>query len=150
MRVAVPVALAVVVAAAALAPAEAAPKKKPPLKREYDVTLQPFPDPTEEVACAGSARTAAGLVHVHTLKPTGPGKLVVKVTGFTGDWDVAVHDASGKLLRQGWGSDTPRTTNTRATEDLWYRSTRTQPLTLRVCNVLGSERVKVAYTYTYS
>jgi hypothetical protein len=150
VRSAAPLALAAIVAAGSLAPAAAAPKKKP-LKKTYSVQLAPSPDASESTACSGDTRTADVNTDFETIKVTGPGLLSVKVTGFTGDWDVSVYNTAGAMLTEGGGTTTPETaTNTAPVETLKYKSKKAQSLILRVCNFLGSPNATVNYTYTYN
>ncbi|HWL37605.1 MAG TPA: hypothetical protein VNQ77_15575 [Frankiaceae bacterium] len=151
VRSAAPLALAAIVAAGSLAPAVAAPKKKP-IKKTYSLTLAPSPDASESTACSGETRTAAlNNTNFHDIKVTGPGLLSVKVTGFSGDWDMSVWNKAGAQLTEGGGTTTPETfTNTAPTETLKYKSKKAQTLTLRVCNFAGTPNATVSYTYTYS
>lgn len=150
VRSAAPLALAAIVAAGSLAPAAAAPKKKP-LKKTYALTLAPSPDASESTACSGETRTADVNTDFEDIKVTGPGLLSVKVTGFSGDWDMSVWNKAGAQLTEGGGTTTPETfTNTAPTETLKYKSKKAQTLTLRVCNFLGSPNASVSYTYTYN
>lgn len=156
MRVRTAIALAVTVTAAAgaLVPAQAAAKKKP-LSGTYKVTLTPAPveHPLDESACESDLREEGATVATKAIKVTGPGKLVVKVTGYIGDWDTSVASSNGSLLAAGSGSSTPDQMSTSATpipESLVYKSKKAQTLKLRVCNFAGGPEATVNYTYTYS
>jgi hypothetical protein len=150
VRSAAPLALAAIVAIASIGTAEAAPKKKKDLKKTYTVTMTPFPDLTEEEGCSGAARSAAMQVDIKPIKVTGPGTLSVKVTKFTGDWDMALWNAAGASVSEGSGTITPNTSTDEQTETLKYKSKKAQTLNLRVCNFLGSQSATVSYTYVYS
>ena len=152
VRSAAPLALAAIVAIASLAPAEAAAKKKKkPLKGTYTVTMAPFPDASEEQACSSAVRGTGGqFVHVTPIKVTGPGVLTVKMTKFTGDWDMAAWNSAGASVSEGSGTSTPNTSTDEMTETLKYKSKKAQTLNIRVCNFLGSQAANVAYTYVYS
>src|SRR5687767_3727734 len=92
-------------AAGAYAPATAAPKpKKKPISKTYELTLAPLF--TENAACSDENLEGISL-HTETIKPTGPGLLSVKVTGFQGDWDIAIKDANNEEIAAGSGSSTP-------------------------------------------
>jgi hypothetical protein len=146
-RTAAVVGLAALVAAGA--PAHAATKKKPkPISKTYPVQLLPYPDPVEEVSCETAPAQA---VHRTRLKVSGAGKLVVEVSGFEGDWDVAVLSSSGAFLTEGSGTaiDEPASM-TAGLERLTYKSKKAQTLLIDVCNFLGTPNANVKYTYTFS
>lgn len=146
VRTAVPLAVAVVLASAAL-DASAAPKPKP-ITKTYDVTGVPHPNPPTGPSCSASP---AGVSETReTIKVTGPGKLVVEVTKFTGDWDIGLYGGSGEtLLAQGGGADAGNT-ETAPKETLTYKSKKAQTLYLDVCNFAGTPNATVKYVYTYS
>lgn len=151
VRSAAPLALAALVAVASLAPADAAPrKKKKNLTKTYNLTMTPFPEMSETLACSSPVREAAKQFHIEPIKVTGPGMLTVKVTKFTGDWDMAVWNSSGASVSEGSGTSTPNTSTDEMTETLKYKSKKAQTLSLRVCNFLGSQSATVTYTYVYS
>lgn len=154
VRSAAPLAIAAVVAGGSLLPAQAAGTKKP-LTKTYKVTLTPAPVeiPLQEGACASDLREPGATVDIKQIKVTGPGKLVVKVSGFHGDWDTSVWSSNGTSLAEGGGTSTPDAFSTPATpltEDMIYKSKKAQTLFLRVCNYVGGPEATVKYTYTYS
>lgn len=136
-----------VAAAGVYAPAAAAPKKKKaPLTKSYELNMPPlFTNATE--ACADNRLEGISL-HLEPIKPTGPGVLVATVTGFTGDWDMAVKDKDGEEIAAGAGSSTPNPGPGEDTVTVKFK--KAQDITLAVCNFLGTPNAKVKYTYTYS
>lgn len=148
VRSAALLALAATVAAGSFVPASAA--KKKPLKKSYDLQLLPYPDASEATGCEGPGRTEGVNMDTEPIKVTGPGVLTVKVTEFTGDWDMAVLNAAGASVAEGAGTSTPNTSVDPMTETLKYKSKKAQTLNLRVCNFLGGATAKVTYTYVYN
>jgi hypothetical protein len=128
--------------------AEAAKPKKKPITKSYSVTAVPHPYPPSGPSCSDSAEGTSE--HRETIKVTGPGKLVVNVTGFNGDWDSGLYDKNNNNLVMGGGSDTPNTSTDPAEEVLTYKSKKAQTLYLDVCNFAGSPTAQVKYVYTYS
>jgi hypothetical protein len=147
VRTVAPIALAVLVAVGPAA--HAAPKKKP-LTKTYSLTLAPAPDASTTTSCSSAALKEGVNMATEPIKVTGPGKLSVKITGFTGDWDMAVLSSSGFALTEGGGTSTPNTDTNPGEETLKYKSKKAQALSLRVCNFLGTPQVTVTYTYTYN
>ena len=145
VRTAAPLAVAVVLAGAAV-DASAAPKPKP-ITKSYQVTGVPHPNPPSGPSCSSAPEGVSE--HRETIKVTGPGKLVVEVTGFTGDWDIGLYSPAGVNLAQGGGADSPNT-ETAPKETMTYKSKKAQTLLLDVCNFVGSPTANVKYTYTYS
>jgi hypothetical protein len=154
VRSAVTLALTATVVAGSLIPAHAA-KKKPPITKSYSLNLTPAPVevPLQEGACESDKREAGVNLDVKTIKVTGPGKLSVDVTGFTGDWDTAVYNAGGVVLQEGVGTSFPDNMSSQAkevSETIRYKSKKAQTLYLRVCNYFGAPTANVKYTYVYS
>jgi hypothetical protein len=151
VRTAASFAVAAVVLAGALAPAQAAVRKPKPITKTWSVTLAPLPDATEATACTSAARTASVNMASETLKVTGPGILSVKMTGFAGDWDMAVSSASGSRLSEGGGTSTGSgAPATDGVETMKYKNKKAQTLSIDVCNFAGSPQATVTYTYTYN
>ena len=147
VRTAAVISLAVLAAASS---ADAAPKKKPkPITKNYTVQAVPYPKADAETSCEEPPEQA---VNHTTISVTGPGKLVVTVSGFTGDWDVAVfNDKTGSLLGEGSGvnaDDVPPHTGGKS-EVLKYTSKKAQKLRVDVCNFAGSPTANVKLVYTY-
>ena len=150
VRTAAPLALAALVAMGTMAPADAAPKKKKPLTKTYELTMAPFPDASEASGCESAGRADGRFLDIEEIKVTGAGLLTVKVTKFTGDWDMSVYNAAGSVVSEGSGTSTPNTSTAEQVESLKYKSKKAQTLYLRVCNFLGSPTATVTYTYTYN
>lgn len=146
VRTAAPLAAALVLAGVGVE-ANAAPRKPKPITKTYPVQGIPHPNPPEGPSCSSAPEGVSE--HRETIKVTGPGKLVVEVTGFTGDWDTGLYGANEVNLAQGGGADTPNT-DAAPKETLTYKSKKAQTLYLDVCNFLGSPTATVKYTYTYS
>ena len=133
-----------VLALGAYAPATAAPKKKP-ITKSYDLNLAPIPVPPTE-ACAEESFEGVS-IHTETIKPTGPGILSVKVTGFTGDWDIAIKDAAFDEIAMGDGSTTPNPGPGEDTAVVKFKKAET--INIAICNFAGSPAAKASFTYTY-
>ncbi|HEX8003462.1 MAG TPA: hypothetical protein VF519_12280 [Mycobacteriales bacterium] len=146
VRTAAPLAVAAVVLAGAAVDAGAAPKPKP-ITKSYQVTGIPHPNPPSGPSCSSAPEGVSE--HRETIDVKGPGKLVVEVTGFTGDWDIGLFGKGDVNLAQGGGADSPNT-ETAPKETLTYKSKKAQTLFLDVCNFVGSPQANVKYTYTYS
>lgn len=147
VRTAAPLAIAVVLAGAAVDASAAPPRKPKPITKSYAVRGIPHPNPPSGPSC--SSAPAGVSEHRETIKVTGPGKLVVEVTGFIGDWDIGLFSNGEVNLAQGGGADSPNT-ETAPKETLTYKAKKAQTLFLDVCNFLGSPNANVKYTYTYS
>lgn len=151
VRSAAPLVVAAIVAGGIHAPAQAATKK--PVAKEYDLTLTPMPDPNTTSACSSQFLTAGQNVDDHSLKVSGPGKLTVTVTGFSGDWDIAVMSSSGVSLTESDSTGTPAPLSTPAgaiDEVAKYKPKKAMSLIIRVCNFLGTPTAHVKYTYVYA
>jgi hypothetical protein len=153
MRVnrAVPLAL-ILLAAAGSTHADAAKKKPKPITKTYDVTAAPLPMPPQGANyCAD--HTEGRQKHRETIKVTGPGTLIVEISGTQGDWDSAVIDSKGNPLMASSGTSTgdPNAVNTGDMVDtLKYKSKKAQTLNIDVCNFAGGPKATAKYTYTYS
>ena len=150
VRTAAPLALAALVAMGTMAPADAAPKKKKPISKTYELTMAPMPDASEASGCESAVRADGRFLDVEEIKVTGAGLLSVKITKFTGDWDMSVYNSAGSAVSEGSGTSTPNTSTAEMVETLKYKSKKAQTLYLRVCNFLGSPTATVTYTYTYN
>ena len=135
-----------VATAGAFAPAMAAPKKKKaPITKAYDLELMPLF--TENAACADENLEGISL-HTETIKPTGPGILSVKVTGFQGDWDIAIKDANNDEIVAGAGSSTPNPGPGEDTAIAKFK--KPQEIRIAICNFVGTPQAKASFTYTYT
>lgn len=148
-RVAAVVALGVAVAGA-YAPAAAAPKKKPPITKTYDLRLVPVPDPPQGTTCL--RKELEGLsIDTQVIKPTGPGILNVKVSGFRGDWDITVLDDSHTEIGSGSGTTTPTGAAIQAEgeDTLTLKFKKAQTIKISICNFAGTPIAKASYEYKY-
>ena len=142
------VVLAATVATAALAaPAVAAPRPKPkPISGSYGVTI-PVPFPMEAANgshCADAPDTLSRDARKVTLLSV-PGRLDLRVSGFTGDWVMEVVDAKGRIVATGASLDL--TTGERKAT---YKKKRSgaEAVTVMVCNFGGTPTGTVAWTFT--
>ena len=130
-----------VVGAVAAMPASAAPPK--PITGTVAVT-DPTPDPT-----AGAVASPAGGICSGTLPAeagasvTFPsaGKLKVDISGFQGDWGLAIRDSSGKFLA---GDDV----NPPAVEVVSTKLKKGGKYILQACNLTGTPLATMKYTFT--
>ena len=135
-----------VLAAGATVPALAAPPKKKPITKTYDLQLAPvWSDP--QAACSDE-RLEGISIHTETIKPTGPGILSVKVNGHTGDWDIAVKDSADDEIAKGSGNDTPHTGPGEETAVVKFK--KGQEIRIAVCNFLGTPEATATFTYKYT
>jgi hypothetical protein len=148
VRTAAPLAAAALLAGSAVHANAAAPKPKPkPITKTYSVTGVPFPAPPTGPSCSLSPQGVGTTRETITVK--GPGKLVAEVTGFTGDWDMALLSNSGTMLVQGAGADAGNT-DAAPKESLVYKAKKAQTFFLDVCNFAGTPQATVKYVFTYS
>ncbi|HVE63206.1 MAG TPA: hypothetical protein VNB94_05340 [Mycobacteriales bacterium] len=136
--------------AALVAPAAAAPKA---VEKSFTVNIPvPFSgatsDPLAPVACAGAPLPMS--THLETVKIAGPGTLKVEVTGFLGDWDIALQDGKGKRLAEGDNASvTPTNMSTGSVvEKLVYKAKKAGDVQIIVCNFLGGPTGKGKYVFT--
>jgi hypothetical protein len=126
------------------APATAAPKKKP-ITKSYDLTLLPVQaDPN--AACVTPELEGIS-VDTQKISPTGPGRLTVKVNGYTGDWDMSIKDANGDEISASSGNDTPNAGPGEETVDVKFK--KAEPIQIAICNFAGTPQGHATYTYTY-
>jgi hypothetical protein len=150
-RLVMPVAL--VVGAALALPAGAAPK---PIEKSFDVSI-PVPlagatsSPTAPVSCSGAVPLLPMSVQVESFTAPAAGTLKVEVTGFMGDWDLAL-DSGGKRLAEGDNASvTPTSMSTGSiVEKLTYKVKKPGKLDIQVCNFLGGPTGKGKYTFTFA
>jgi hypothetical protein len=132
------------------APAMAAPK---PITKAFSVSI-PVPggaisDPTGTTACA-AVTEAPSSVHREAFKAPAAGTLKVEVTGFVGDWDLALNDGKGKRLAEGDNATvTPTSMSTGSlVEKLTYKVKKAGDLVIVVCNFAGGPTGNGKYTFT--
>jgi hypothetical protein len=128
-----PVALIGVVAAA---PGIAGPK---PQSKSYTAAASPDPTPNAEGGCS---RGIPGGEFVEPLKITSPGKLVVEMSDFQGDWDLCVFDKSGSTV----GSSTGFIEATKETVGIKLK--KTGEYTIVSQNLVGGATAAMKYTFT--
>ena len=151
-RVIPAVALAVVSAGLAV-PAEAAPKT---IEKSFSATI-PVPlagatsDPTAPVACAGAVAPFPMSSHVESFSAPAAGTLKVEVTGFVGDWDIAL-DSNGKRIAEGDNASvTPTNMSTGSiVEKLTYKVKKAGDLDIIVCNFAGGPNGTGKYVFTFA
>ncbi len=138
------VATVALLAAGAYAPATAAPKKKP-ITKTYQLNLVPlWTNPS--AACVNPEFEGIS-VDTQEIKPTGPGILSVKVSGYTGDWDISIKDANGDEIVKGSGNDTPNPGPGEETVEMKFK--KAEPLKIAICNFAGTPAATATYTYSY-
>jgi hypothetical protein len=133
-----------------VAPATAAPAKKP-ITKSFAVTIPvPVGDPTATQACVGPE--IPGNRHVEKFKAPAIGSLKLEVTGFVGDWDVAILDAKGKRVAEGDNASAAGTAmSTGSTvERATLKVKKPGDYQLVVCNFTGSPSGTGKYTFTFA
>ncbi|HVF20052.1 MAG TPA: hypothetical protein VNA14_07410 [Mycobacteriales bacterium] len=106
-------------------------------------------NPTSTSACA-AVTEAPSSVHRETFKAPAAGTLKVEVTGFIGDWDIALNDGKAKRLAEGDNASvTPTNMSTGSVvEKLTYKVKKAGDLVIVVCNFAGSPTGTGKYTFT--
>ena len=128
--------------ASAAAPSIAAPKK--PITKTYTATA-PVPFPGSDAAGNGCRDGQEGLQkHTHVFSAPAPGKLVVEMTGFQGDWDLAVLNGKGALM--GESGALPGTT----LEKVTVKIKKAEKISIVACNYLGTPSSEVKYVFTFN
>jgi hypothetical protein len=125
--------------------------KKKPITKKWTTTA-PTADPTNASpqtpysVCPQVVPLSYG---IETFKAPAPGKLVVSITGFQGDWDLLVMD--GKKREVGasgnGGYGTPATPST---EKLTLKIKKAGTYSIVSCNWAGSPISNGTYTFTYN
>jgi hypothetical protein len=134
-------ALAVIAAGTvAVAPANAKTKAKP-WSKTVSVT-DPTPDPSGGAVagsdiCNGKVPAEAGT----SVTIAAPGKLKADITGFQGDWALAVRDKSGAFLT---GDDE----NPPAMEALSFKVKKAGTYIVQACNLGGTPMASLHMAYT--
>lgn len=136
--------------AALVVPAAAGPK---PIEKSFAVNIPvPFSgatsDPMAPVACFGEPLPMSQ--HLETVKLPGAGTLKVEVTGFLGDWDIALQDSKGKRLAEGDNASvTPTNMSTGSiVEKLVYKAKKAGDVQIIVCNFAGGATGTGKYVFT--
>ena len=157
MRKALPLALVAVVAAGAYAPSSAAPPKpKPkPITESYEVTGLPVPasgrDATDTASSCLNPMFEGISITTKEIKTVGAGTLAVELTGFVGDWDIAVLNDKGEQIAA--GDNAAATGTSPSTGDIVERANvkfkKAATIRISVCNFAGGPTASAKYTYTY-
>lgn len=154
MRKAVILSAAAVVAAGAFAPAVAAPKPKP-ITESYTVTALPLPasgaDATDTASSCSNPMFEGISITTKTIKTVGAGTLAVEVSGFVGDWDIAILDSKGATIAAGDNASAVGTAMSTGeiVERALVKFKKAQEIRIAVCNFTGGPTASAKYTYTY-
>ena len=143
-RTALAASLTLVVAAGALSPALAAPKPKP-VTKSYTATAFP-PDPSHAAVTTGICNTT-NPTSQHNEPFTVPfkGTLVVDMSGFAGDWDLALYSGSSLVAQ----SAQDLTADPQTPEKITIKLKKVgQKLSIRACNFAGGPTANVKYVHT--
>ena len=136
----VPLAAVGVLAAGAFLPAAAAPAK--PITKSYSMELLPG-----GAATCAEADAEGITVHTETFKASGPGKFVAKITGFEGDWDLALLNGDNVKLADGGGSNADKP-QPGPTENLIYKIKKAGTYKVSSCNYAGTLEAKGTFTFS--
>jgi hypothetical protein len=147
------VTLALVAAAVAVTAAPAGAATRKPITKTYTATA-PVPDVTNNGPSARYTvceQTLPQSFHVEPFKAPAPGKLSVKLTGFTGDWDLLIVDAA-KGSEAGAGSALEPSTPAAPATELATIKVKKAGTTYNIiaCNFAGGPTGTVTYTFTYA
>lgn len=127
------------------AEAAKAPREKP-IKRSYQVTAFP-PDPSYGLGVRqGTCNQFLAAAQNNTpFKVPFPGVLTVDLTGFSGDWDLALYDTNGKVVTK---SSQGLTDPVDRPEHLVAALTQVgSTYNIRACNFLGGPNATVSYVF---
>lgn len=142
------------VLAATLAAPHAGAAKPKPVSRTYTATA-PTPDPTNYASPVLPAGTAVsndyetcaqrvpGSFHAERVRIPAAGRLVVELTGYTGDWDALLLDSNKRKVTFSGSTEL----NVRETMTATFR--RATTVTIVVCNWAGGPEGTVRYTFTF-
>jgi hypothetical protein len=142
LRTAALTAMVAVAAAGTLAPAVAAPQPKP-VKHSYEATA-PVPDPTPFTGQTGGncSPTLDDAKHEEPFKMPFAGTLTVDLTGFQGDWALAVLDAKGEKLAD-HDNDVLAGEAVDAPSQIILKVKKPTELIIRACNFAGGPTAQV-------
>lgn len=147
-RTALVASLTAVVAAGALSPAVAAPAKKPkPVSKSYTATAFP-PDPSHAGVNEGICNTTnpASQFNEPFTVPFA-GTIKIDMTGFQGDWDLAVWQGGTLLASSAQQLEEPIDKPESITLRLKKKGAKIQ---IRSCNFAGGPSAAVKYVHTAS
>ena len=140
IRSAVAASLTVVLAAGALSPALAGPKPKP-ISKSYTATAG-TPDPTPITGQTGGncSPTLASAKHEEPFTMPWAGTLKVDLTGFQGDWALAILDSKGNKIAD-HDNDVSEPIDTPS--KIVLKVKKKTDLVIRACNFAGGPTAKV-------
>ena len=145
-RTAAAASLAAVLAVGSLAPAVAAPAKKP-VTKSYTATAFP-PDPSHAAVTDGICNTTnPASQHNEPFTVPFAGTLVVDMSGFQGDWDLALYNGSTLVAQSAQALEQDPQTPEKMTVKLKKVG---QKLSIRACNFAGGPTANVKYVHTPS
>jgi hypothetical protein len=145
LRTAAITSLVAVAAAATLAPAVAAPKPKP-VSKEYTATAA-TPDPVTPLANGNCQPELPGSFHEEPFTVPFPGTLKVDLSGFQGDWALAVLKNGQSLADSDQSVGEPLDRPETVTLKLKKKGDK---LVIRACNFAGGPTANVKYVHTPS
>lgn len=143
LRTAALTSLVAVAAAGTLAPAVAAPKAKP-VSKEYTATA-PTPDPVNPLVNGNCNPSLPGSFHEEPFTVPFPGTLKVDLTGFQGDWALAVLKNGQSLADSDQSVGEPLDRPEMVTLKLKKKGDK---LVIRACNFAGGPTGNVKYVHT--
>ena len=145
-RTALTLSLAGVVALGALSPAVAATKAKPkPVSKNYTATAFP-PDPSHAGVTSGICNTTIpASQHNEPFTVPFPGTIKVDLTGFQGDWDLAIYQGGSLLAQSAQETSDPVDRPESITLKLKKTGAKIQ---IRACNFAGGPTANVKYVHT--
>ena len=155
MRKALPLALVAVVVAGGVAPALAAPPKPKPINGSFEASGIPFPltgsEPTDTASSCVNPMFEGISITTEEFKTVGAGTLKVDMSGFVGDWDIAILNDKGEVVASGDNAaatgGNPNTGDIVERAQVKYKKAAT--IRIAVCNFAGGPTASVKYSYTY-
>lgn len=133
----------VVLATGAVAPAVAAPPK--PVSKSYTATAFP-PDPSHIALTEGICNTTnPASQHNEPFTVPFAGTLVVDMSGFLGDWDLALYNGRTLVASSAQQIEEPINKPEKMTVKLKKAG---QKLSIRACNFSGGPTANVKYVHT--
>ncbi|HVF06558.1 MAG TPA: hypothetical protein VNA20_17085 [Frankiaceae bacterium] len=144
MRV-IPLVAATLSAACLVAPAAEA-KHRKPMSGSYPLTL-PVPYAGESPSGSHCQDAPEGLSKdTRSFKLPAAGQFKLSLAGYTGDWVIELSDAKGRIVASAAGVNTSGTpTSVRYKK----KSTKSENLTVAICNYLGGPQGNVAWVFTF-
>jgi hypothetical protein len=119
------------------APSVAKPK---PITKTFTAAATPDPTPNATGACT---QDVPGGEHVEPFEVPAAGTLKVSITGFQGDWDLCVLDASGRVLGSSIGFVEA------TTETVQLKLKKKTALQIVAQNGIGTPTANGTITFTY-